>query len=87
MNEQTITLSLSDVAYSFDCVAGLHYRLKEPVEIDGKKWLYAMPHFTMPKCWLVDCTLFDEDFETFETYTEIINPEEFDEPILERYLN
>lgn len=87
MCEPTITLSLFDAALSFDCIAGLPYELKEPVKICGNKAIYAVPHYTSPKCWVVDCTLLDKNFNEVVTWAEAISTEQLHEPVFDRYLN
>lgn len=86
MFEQTITISLYDAATTFDCVAGLPYLLKEERKIDDTIAVYAVPHFTMAKSVYVDCSFYDEDFNNLE-HCLPVSPNDFDEPVIERYLN
>lgn len=54
-----IELGLDVAVATFDCVAGVLYQDTENENV------LLMPHFTMAKCWLVDCTLYGK--ETRET--------------------
>ncbi len=54
-----IELDLDEAAATFDCVAGVLYQDTENENV------LLMPHFTMAKCFIVDCTSYDK--ETRET--------------------
>ena len=54
-----IELDLDEAVATFDCVAGVLY------QDTANENVLLMPHFTMAKCFMVDCTPYDK--ETRET--------------------
>ncbi|TDR28935.1 hypothetical protein [Hydromonas duriensis] len=87
MFEVSVSVSLFEASKVFNCIAGLTYSLKESREINGKVAVYAIPHYTLAKGWLVDCTMLDESFEPLECYSEVVEIDNLNEPLLERYIS
>jgi hypothetical protein len=88
MYETTIEIALHDAAATFDCIAGLPYRLKKEVIIGEEVAKYAVPRFTMPKAIYVDCHFLDENFQSMQcAYESPVNPDDFEEPMVDHYLN